>query len=118
MSNKVKAKDPHIVVSGNIDKPYYSIRYYDVSDNTWHIGFSSYNLKFVVEWLKTEFETVESDIEPVRHGKWKQDCLECSVCKRNISEICDADSYLTSGIELELIYCPFCGAKMDLGDDL
>ena len=117
MSNKVRAIDPHIVVGNNPDKPYYSIRYYDLSDNTWHIGFSSYELKFVAGWLKTEFEIVESDIEPVRHGKWKHEFLECSICKRNISEICDADSYLASDIEQELIYCPFCGSKMDLGDD-
>ena len=67
--NKIKAIDPHIIVSRNIYKPYYSIRYYDLSDNIWHIGFSSSELKFVTEWLKTEFEIVESDIEPVRHGK-------------------------------------------------
>ena len=55
-----------------------------------------------------------ADVKEVKHGKWKYECLECSVCKRNISEICDADSYLTSGIEYELLFCPFCGTKMDL----
>lgn len=56
-----------------------------------------------------------ADVEEVKHGEWKYECLECSTCKRNISEICDADSYLTSGIEGELLFCPFCGAKMDGG---
>ena len=123
MPNKVKAKDPHIVVSGNIDKPYYSIRYYDLSDNTWHIGFSSYELKFVVQWLKEEFEIVESDIEPVRFGKWigkdneevpvidgspKCSCY-CSLCGYWLVA---SDEYPVKGN-----YCPNCGAKMKLGDD-
>lgn len=51
----------------------------------------------------------------VKHGEWKHECLECSVCKRNISEIYDADSYMAYGIEDELKYCPYCGAKMDGG---
>ena len=116
MSNKVKAKDPHIVVSGNIDKPYYSIRYYDLSDNTWHIGFSSYELKFVAEWLNTEFEIVESDIEPVRRGKWKRKentkvyWYACSSCGEDVPKNEYGDDYFSD-------YCPNCGAKMDLGDD-
>lgn len=106
--NKIKAIDPQIIVDGNIDKPYYSIRYYDTSDNSWHIGFSSYELKFVVEWLKTEFDIVESEIEPVRHGKWiryeKDGAIfadyECSICS----------AYPTGGIRS--YFCPNCGAAM------
>ena len=56
-----------------------------------------------------------ADVEEVQHGKWEHECLECSVCKRNISEIYDADSYMAYGIEDELKYCPYCGAKMDGG---
>jgi hypothetical protein len=63
--------------------------------------------------ILTEIEfTPTADVVEVKRGKWDHECLECSVCKRNISEICDADSYLTSGIEDELLFCPFCGAKM------
>lgn len=58
-------------------------------------------------------EIPSADVEEVKHGEWKYECLECSICKRNISEICDADSYLTSGIEYKLLFCPFCGAKMN-----
>ena len=35
---KTKAVDPHIVVHGTSDKPYYAIMYYDVSDKQWYIG--------------------------------------------------------------------------------
>lgn len=59
-------------------------------------------------------DTPTADVVEVKHGEWKHECLECSVFKRNISEICDADSYLTSGIEDELLFCPYCGAKMDV----
>lgn len=55
-----------------------------------------------------------ADVAEVRHGKWRHEYLECSVCQRNISEIYDADSYMAYGIEDELKYCPYCGAKMDL----
>lgn len=58
-----------------------------------------------------------ADVEEVKHGKWEGEALTCSVCDRNISEICDADSYLSYGIEDELICCPFCGAKMDGGKE-
>lgn len=57
-----------------------------------------------------------SDVVEVKHGEWEHECLECSVCKRNISEIYDADSYMAYGIEDELKYCPYCGAKMDGGN--
>lgn len=56
-----------------------------------------------------------ADVVEVKHGEWKHECLECSVCKRNISEIYDADSYMSYGIEDDLRYCPYCGAKMDGG---
>lgn len=37
--NKIKAVNPNIIVRGNVDKPYYLIEYYDLSDNEWHIGY-------------------------------------------------------------------------------
>ena len=69
--------------------------------------YDMYDLEDFLEEVPT------ADVVEVKHGEWKHECVECSVCKRNISEICDADSYLTSGIEYELLFCPFCGAKMD-----
>lgn len=49
------------------------------------------------------------DAEPVVHGRWIKHCacVECSVCGYN----CWADSAPTYD------YCPYCGAKMDAGDN-
>lgn len=68
--DKIKAIDPKIIVNRDVDRPYYSIEYYDTADNQWHIGYGSYELKNVIEWLKTDFDVVEADVEPVRHGHW------------------------------------------------
>ena len=60
---KIKAIYPHIVVGGTVNKPCYSIDWYDIEAQTMHTGYSSYNLKNVQEWLKEHFEVVEYDIE-------------------------------------------------------
>lgn len=62
-NNKIKAIYPHIVVSGNVNKPYYSIQWYDIEKKTMFDGYASYELKFVREWLQENFEVVETDID-------------------------------------------------------
>lgn len=68
--DKIKAVDPKIIVGGKADKPCYQIEYYDLSDNEWHIGYGSYCLANVKEWLKTCFEVINTDVAPVKHGHW------------------------------------------------
>ena len=84
-------------------------------------GINSKDCRIYNEGVKATEDMIQAlptaDVEVVRHGEWKHECLECSVCKRNISEIYDADSYMSYGIEDSLKYCPFCGAKMDGGKD-
>lgn len=55
---KTKTSELMIVVGGSKDKPCYSIRYYDLSDNEWHVGFSSYCLQNVIDWKNECFEIV------------------------------------------------------------
>lgn len=53
--------------------------------------------------------------EEVKRGVWiGVDEDECSVCHRSIREIMDADSYYAIGFDVcdDLVFCPFCGAKM------
>lgn len=63
LDNKIKTSEYMIIVNGLPDKPCYSIRYYDLSDKEWHVGFSSYKLSCVMNW-KTEFFEF---VEPVEH---------------------------------------------------
>lgn len=57
-SRKVRVKSAEIVVHGTADKPYYEIKYYDLSDEEWHIGYSSYDLKNIFGWLEECFEII------------------------------------------------------------
>lgn len=57
--SKIKVFELDIIVDGSADNPYYSIRYYDLSDNEWHIGFSSYKLSYVMDWRDHCFEIVK-----------------------------------------------------------
>ena len=63
LDNKIKTSEIMIIVGGSADEPCYSIRYYDLSDNEWHVGFSSYWLPYVMDWKNQYFEIVE----PVEH---------------------------------------------------
>lgn len=57
--SKLKALSAEIIVTGKQNKPYFQIKYFDLSDNKIHIGFGSYKLDFVFEWLKDEIEIIE-----------------------------------------------------------
>lgn len=122
MSEKIKAIDPHIVVQNIVKQkieentkiiPYYGIAYYDTSDNEWHIGYGSYNIENVIDWLDEYFETVESDVEPVRHGYWIYEELEGNVYRYKCSEC--GNIYGQSQIEefKHDKFCGNCGVKMD-----
>lgn len=63
LDNKIKTSEIMIIVGGSVDEPCYSIRYYDLSDNEWHVGFSSYWLPYVMDWKNQYFEIVG----PVEH---------------------------------------------------
>ena len=72
LDNKIKTSEIMIIVGGSVDEPYYSIRYYDLSDDEWHVGFSSYFLSNVMDWKTLYFEIVEpvehvESVEPVEH---------------------------------------------------
>jgi hypothetical protein len=107
---KIKAVDPKIIVGGKADKPYYQIEYYDLSGNEWHIGYGSYCLANVKEWLKTCFEVTNADVAPVKHGHWNTGYFHDRVCSCCLHPDNDINDYAHS-------YCPNCGAKMDGGND-
>lgn len=109
---KIKALFAEIVVHFPQGNPYYEIMYYDTADNAWHVGYSSYNLDFVVEWLKTEFEISKTDIEPVRNGYWMGEYVgygryryRCSECGRIFGQD-QIEEFKHNK------FCADCGAKM------
>ena len=60
-SKDIKVTNAEIVVHGTIDKPYYEIKYREIGSSEYHVGYSSYDLNNVFEWLKECFEIVNTD---------------------------------------------------------
>ena len=119
--NKIKTPFARIVVGGTPERPYYNIWYFDPADGECHIGFGSYCLDNVLNWLAEEFEIKEpcADVEPVRHGEWLRTdddwsslvTIQCSSCGGEWCFEVEEDVQL-----LGYNYCPGCGCKMDLED--
>lgn len=111
MAEKIKAVDPHIIVTEVISKagskvPYFQIRYYDLADEKWHLGYGSRMYSNVAGWLKEYFEEVKIDVRPERHGHW--------ITRHEGLPFCSECNYNGLGyIAVDLDYCPHCGAKMD-----
>lgn len=62
--SKVKEErvtDLSIIMEMIDSKPYYSVQYRNIGENGYNIGYSSYNLKTVLEFIDEYFEIVESD---------------------------------------------------------
>ena len=68
IKDKEKVFCAEVVVGGAEEKPYYSILYYDLKDNSWHIGYSSYELSNVIRW-KDECLEITSDISAMKPPK-------------------------------------------------
>ena len=56
-----------------------------------------------------------TDVSPVKHGKWLYKGYVCGDTAYQCSA-CDEIEWRTSCDRLK--YCPFCGAKMDGGDNV
>ena len=95
---------------------YYSIQYLDLNDGNNHIGFSSYSLDIVSEYIKEYFINETTDTE--RHAHWIElptyangiyKVYKCSSCERIL--IVDIDNGQTLD---DYPYC-HCGCKMNGG---
>ena len=56
---------PEIIVSGTKNKPYFQIKYFDINDKSDHIGFGSYCLDYVFDWLKEYFDSERTHINKI-----------------------------------------------------
>lgn len=60
--NKAKVDSLEIITQMLDDKPYYELKYRLVGKNDYSIGYSSYDLKIVLDYIDTYFEIVKNDI--------------------------------------------------------
>lgn len=58
-NKKTKVTSLDIIVTMYGDKPYYEIKYKKLGDNSYYIGYSSFNLNFVLDWKMKYFELVK-----------------------------------------------------------
>lgn len=94
---KEKVLSAEIVIHGTKEKPYYEIEYYDL-DGECHIGYSSYDINFVYEWLEAYFEVVpQFDNSKKKRGEseilkeaWEE--IEI-ITNSNINELCSQNRY-------------------------
>ena len=97
---KHKVKSAEIVVRKIAEKPYYEIKYFDLSDNEYHIGYGSYKLEYVFEWLEQCFEIVEknTNADKIRNmtdeelAKFLSDFTACKICEHYNKEFDRCDS--------------------------
>lgn len=131
VKQRIKTHFARIIVGGTTEKPYYEILYFDPTDG-WNIGFGSYFLEFVFQWLSEEFEIVGDASafgEPVVHGRWLYDsgserhfcsaCNEYALSATTQEQVADYDWEENLVVRLETVtkefltdYCPNCGADM------
>ena len=106
---------PQIIVTGTEEKPFYQIMYLENEDGEIHLGFGSYDLAYVFQWLKEFFcVTHASAADPATlrpKGRWepRKDVIgfvRCSVCH-------DCNIYDDWADGEKWRYCPNCGAKME-----
>lgn len=58
---KNKVTSLEIIVRMIDNKPYYEVKYREVGKEYYSVGYSSYDLKIVLDYIATYFEIVESD---------------------------------------------------------
>lgn len=61
--NKLVVDDIEVIVRGVRNKPYYEIKYREVGNNDYNIGFGSYDLNNVLKWKEEEFVVVSEKEE-------------------------------------------------------
>jgi hypothetical protein len=60
-TEKIKTHYARIVVGGTAEKPCYSIEWYDPLEKEYNLGYSSYYIGNVFNWLSEYFEIVDKD---------------------------------------------------------
>lgn len=61
--NKIAVDYIEVIVTGNESKPCYQIKYREVGNDDYNIGFGSYDLNNVLKWKREEFKVVPKKFE-------------------------------------------------------
>lgn len=71
-TDKIKTHFAKIIVEGTAKHPYYGIMYFNPTDGEYHVGFGSYYIGNVFQWLSEEFEIVAAPtVDAVEVEKYK-----------------------------------------------
>lgn len=99
---KIKTHHARIVVDGTADKPYYSIEWFDPIKKEYYLGYSSYCIGTVFNWLSECFEIVEANTTNAdRIRAMSDEELEQFI---NHFNICD----IRTNEECKMSYCACC----------
>jgi hypothetical protein len=93
-TEKIKTHYARIVVGGTAEKPCYSIEWYDPLEKEYNLGYSSYYIGNVFNWLSEYFEIVDKDTNVLTNadrirGMSDEELaafLECFGCCQHCSE--------------------------------
>jgi hypothetical protein len=84
--NKLVVDDIEVIVRGIANKPYYEIKYREVGNDDYNIGFGSYDLNNVLKWKEEEFEVVsEKETKEVTNEKILEHLKEIEIAQGNIA---------------------------------
>lgn len=69
---KIQVESLDVIVFMINGKPCYEIKYKEIGNDYYNIGYSSYNLDFVLEWKEKYFEVLENKAakDTAISGKW------------------------------------------------
>lgn len=108
-----RVTDLSIIMEMIDSKPYYSLQYRNVGEIGCHIGYSSYNLKTVLEFINEYFEIVESDKQTNADRIRKMSDKELAEFIHKMEVTCFADiiGYASKDCGQGKISCRDCRAK-------
>lgn len=111
MSNAEKVlvvEKPEIVIRGTIERPYFEIKYKEMGNDKYNVGYGSYFLDKVFRWKEEEFEIVEG--KKVEGKKMDENEI-----RKSLLSIGSLLNQLTEEV-IDLAKC-FCAEDEDWGED-
>lgn len=93
--SKVKVEEAEIVVHGTADKPYFEIKYREVGKKDYNVGYSSYDIRNVFGWLKSEFDIVGKSDDDTKSKRRILRSLLCARAEMRSKNMLTVDAMIT-----------------------